>query len=253
MRVVTYNVNGLRAALCKGFLEWMQAVDADVFCLQEVRALPLELPLSELEAMGYGAYFFPAEKRGYSGVAIFSRLPVKRTIMGCGMPQYDREGRLLQVDIEDLSILSVYMPSGTSGEERQAFKMRWLEDFLQYVTLLSKDYPRLLISGDYNICHKAIDIHDPIANKNSSGFLPEERAWMSKFIDSGFVDTFRYFCTEPHYYTWWSYRAGARERNLGWRIDYHMATRGLSDRLRRTQILNQAYHSDHCPVLLEIQ
>ena len=252
MKIITYNVNGLRAALRKGFLDWVRAVDADVICLQEVKALPTEVPVSVFEALGYNCYFAVAEKKGYSGVAIFSRRAVSKVEVGCGIPTYDKEGRILRVDLKNFSILSVYMPSGTSGEQRQAFKMQFLEDFTTYITALRERLPKILLSGDFNICHNSIDIHDPVRNKNSSGFLPEERAWLSKFIETGFVDTFRYFCKEPHYYTWWSYRANARARNLGWRIDYHIATQELLPKLARSQILRTAIHSDHCPVLLEI-
>ncbi len=251
MKIITYNVNGLRAAIRKGFLEWLQATGADVLCLQEVKALPSELPVAALKALGYHCYFAPAEKRGYSGVAILSRRPAQGVVIGCGMERYDKEGRLLQIDLDTVSILSVYMPSGTSGEVRQSFKMNWLHDFMGYVTTLQKKRPQLLISGDFNICHKAIDIHDPVRNKHSSGFLPEERAWVSAFLDMGFIDTFRYFCPDPHCYTWWSYRAHARMRNLGWRIDYHMATNTLKDSLLRSKILSGAVHADHCPLLLE--
>ena len=148
--------------------------------------------------------------------------------------------------------MSVYHPSGTTGETRQAFKMKWLDDFLAYLERLKRDHPKLIICGDFNICHKPIDIHDPIRNANSSGFLPEERAWMQKFIDSGFVDSFRAFNKEPHQYTWWSFRANARERNLGWRIDYNMVSDPLENRMKRAVILPMAKHSDHCPALLEI-
>ena len=252
MKIITYNVNGLRAALRKGFLEWTRAAEADILCLQEVKALPSELPISAFEDLGYSCYFATAEKRGYSGVAIFSRQPVLQVEVGCGLSAYDKEGRLLRIDLDNMSILSVYIPSGTSGEDRQAFKMQFLEDFITYITALRQRFPKILVSGDFNICHKPIDIHDPIRNKNSSGFLPEERAWLSAFIDSGFVDTFRYSCKEAQQYTWWSYLAHARARNLGWRIDYHMATQVLQPQLRRSQILRHALHSDHCPLLLEI-
>ncbi|MEL6538922.1 MAG: exodeoxyribonuclease III, partial [Bacteroidota bacterium] len=172
---------------------------------------------------------------------------------GIGIDLYDREGRTLRADYEDFSVMCVYMPSGSSGDERQAVKMQWLADFEQYIAELRKTHPNLLICGDYNICHQAIDIHNPVSNKNSSGFLPEEREWMSQFLASGFVDTFRKFNPEPHNYTWWSYRAGARGKNLGWRIDYHMVTESLADRVTRAAILPEAKHSDHCPILVEIK
>jgi exodeoxyribonuclease III len=169
------------------------------------------------------------------------------------MELYDREGRVIRTDFENFSLMSVYMPSGSSGDVRQDFKMQWLSDFESYIKDLTMSVPNLIISGDYNICHQPIDIHNPKANVNSSGFLPEERAWIGSFLDNGFIDTFRHFNPEPHHYTWWSFRAGARTKNLGWRIDYHCATASMRERLVRSAILSEAKHSDHCPVLLEIQ
>ncbi|SFC52336.1 exodeoxyribonuclease-3 [Flexibacter flexilis DSM 6793] len=253
MKLVTYNVNGIRAAITKGFWDWLAAVSPDIICLQEIKATPEQFDTNVLAEMGYEAYFFPAEKKGYSGVAIFTKIPAKNVEYGCGMARYDAEGRVLRVDFEDFSVMSVYMPSGSSGEERQQFKFEWLNDFLPYAQQLAQQYPNLIISGDYNICHKAIDIHNPKSNANSSGFLPEERAWFDAFLEKGFVDTFRVFNQEPHHYTWWSYRAGARAKNLGWRIDYNIATVAMTDRLKRSVILPEAKHSDHCPVLLEFE
>ena len=253
VRLITYNINGIRAALRKDLLKWIQATEVDILCLQEVKALRSEIPVVAFEELGYSCYFAPAERKGYSGVAIFSRVPVLGHAIGCAISSSDKEGRLIQIDIEGLSILSVYMPSGSSGDQRQSFKMQWLSDFAEYIHQLRKRCPHLIISGDFNICHQSIDIHDPIRNKNSSGFLPEERNWMSNFLDTGFTDVFRFFCPDPHHYTWWSYRSKARDRNLGWRIDYHLATHSLKNRLQRSQILTQAHHSDHCPVLLDIE
>jgi exodeoxyribonuclease III len=205
-----------------------------------------------IEALGYRHYWYPAQKKGYSGVAIFSKQEPLHVEYGCGMKAYDDEGRILRADFKDLSVMSAYFPSGTTGEERQHFKYKFLDDFQRYANELKKQFPGLIVSGDYNICHKPIDIHNPVNNANSSGFLPEERAWVGKFIESGFIDSFRYFNQEPHNYTWWTYRAGARGKNLGWRIDYHMAARALEKRLKRAAILPDAVHSDHCPVLVEI-
>ncbi len=252
MKIVTYNVNGLRSAINKNFYDWVKAVDCDVLCLQEVKATPEQIDHSIFESFGYNAYWHPAEKKGYSGVAIFSKINPVNVQIGMDNEVYDREGRVIRIDFNDFSILNVYMPSGTSGEERQMFKYMWLDDFYDYISKLKVEYPNLIICGDYNICHQPIDIHNPKSNANSSGFLPEERAWISKFLDLGFIDSFRYFNQEPHHYTWWSYRAGARSKNLGWRIDYQMITKELSDRLQRTIILSDAKHADHCPVLLEI-
>ncbi|MDN5202043.1 exodeoxyribonuclease III [Fulvivirgaceae bacterium BMA10] len=251
-RILSYNINGIRAALKKGFGDWLKKTNADIVCLQEVKAHEEQLDLNIFKSLGYRIYWKPALKKGYSGVAILSKTEPLKVNYESGLTKYDEEGRILTAHYENFSVMSVYMPSGSSGEERQAFKMTFLDDFQEYIEELNKKYPNLIISGDYNICHQAIDIHNPVANKNSSGFLPEERAWLSTFLKSGFIDTFRHFNPEPNHYTWWSYRANAREKNLGWRIDYHMASNGLLDRLSRSTILSQAKHSDHCPILLEL-
>lgn len=252
MKIITYNVNGIRAALGKGFIQWLAAAAPDVLCLQETKAQPEQIPEEEFRALGYDCFWHSAEKKGYSGVGILTRIKPDQVITGMGMPEYDREGRFIRADFGSLSVVSVYHPSGTTGEERQDFKMEWLEDYLDYVNRLKETRPDLVLSGDYNICHKPIDIHDPIRNANSSGFLPEERAWMDRFLAAGYLDTFRVFNDQPHQYTWWSFRAGARQRNLGWRIDYHMVTDSLKPLLQSARILPEALHSDHCPVALSI-
>lgn len=253
MKIVTYNVNGIRAAVRKGLVNWLKATDADLVALQEVKATLAQIDRAIFEDLGYQVYWFPAEKAGYSGVAILSRHLPRHVEYGCGVPVYDYEGRIIRADFDTLSLMSIYVPSGTMGDIRQAFKMEYLADFQDYVDNLRKTVPNLVISGDYNICHQAIDIHNPKGNANTSGFLPEERAWIGGFIENGFVDSFRYFNQEPHHYTWWSQRPGCRERNLGWRIDYHLVTEPLKERLRRAVILPEAKHSDHCPVLLELE
>ena len=253
MKLVTYNVNGIRSAISKGWLEWLEAVNPDIVCLQEIKASPEQLDLAPLEALGYKNYWYPAQKKGYSGVAILSKIEPKQVVFGCGIEDYDNEGRVIRADYDTFSVMSVYMPSGSSGEDRQRFKFQWLDDFLPYITELKAQIPNLIVSGDYNICHQPIDIHNPKSNANSSGFLPEEREGFTQLLGSGFVDTFRFFNKEPHFYTWWSYRAGARQKNLGWRIDYHLATEAMSARLQRSVILSEAKHSDHCPVLLEFE
>lgn len=253
MKIITYNVNGIRSALSKNWLAWLQATQADVVCLQEIKATPDQIAdLYILEQMGYEHYWYPAEKKGYSGTAILTKITPKHVEYGSGMDDYDREGRIIRADFENVSVMSTYFPSGSSGDERQAFKYRFLDDFQLYIDQLKWAYPKLVISGDYNICHKPIDIHNPKSNANSSGFLPEEREWMENFIQGGFVDTFRQFNPDPHHYTWWSYRAGARAKNLGWRIDYHLASKELQPHVKRSAILPDAKHSDHCPVLLEL-
>lgn len=253
MKIITYNVNGIRAAMRKDWINWLKNVDADVVCLQEIKASPDQLiDLLLIEALGYEHYWFPAEKKGYSGTAILTKQSPKHVEYGCGIDVYDREGRIIRADFEDLSVISAYFPSGSSGDARQDFKYQFLDDFQHYSDKLLTAFPNLVISGDYNICHRAIDIHNPKANANSSGFLPEERAWMENFITSGYIDTFRHLHPEPHQYTWWSYRANARAKNLGWRIDYNMASRALENNIKQAAILTDAIHSDHCPVLVEL-
>jgi exodeoxyribonuclease III len=252
MKIITYNLNGIRAAMSKEWLTWLKATDADVVCIQETKAQPEQIDTAAIEALGYNCYYYSAQKKGYSGVAILSKQKPLHVEYGCGIAAYDFEGRVLRADFETCSVISVYHPSGSSGDERQAFKMQWLQDFHTYALDLKTKIPNLIISGDYNICHKAIDIHNPKSNVNTSGFLPEERAWFDDFVASGFIDSFRHLNDEPHQYSWWSYRAGARSKNLGWRIDYNMVTDNLADKITRVAILPDAMHSDHCPVLLEI-
>lgn len=252
MRIITYNVNGIRAAINKGFIEWVKYSDADIICIQESKAQPEQIPTELFREAGYYDYWFSAQKKGYSGVGILAKKEPDNIIHGMGIEKYDNEGRVLRADYGDITILSVYHPSGTSGDERQAFKMTWLDDFLNFSKKLRSLRPNLIVSGDFNICHKPIDIHDPIRNAANSGFLPEEREWIGKFIDDGFIDSFRYFNNEPNNYTWWSYRAGARARNLGWRIDYNMVAVPLEKKMKNAAILADVVHSDHCPAVLDI-
>ncbi|MFD2598190.1 exodeoxyribonuclease III [Sphingobacterium corticis] len=253
MKIVTYNVNGIRAALKKGWLDWLKATAPDVICIQEIKATPDQVPeLVYLEQLGYEHYWYPAQKKGYSGTAIFTRRTPKNIAYGCGHEDYDFEGRMIRVDFDEASVMSVYFPSGTTGDIRQTFKYRFLDDFQNYANDLIKELPKLVVCGDFNICHRAIDIHNPKSNANTSGFLPQEREWMEQFIESGFVDSFRHLNPEPHNYTWWSYRAGSRGKNLGWRIDYNMVSEALAPQIKASSILSEAVHSDHCPVLLEL-
>lgn len=253
MKIITYNVNGLRSALSKGFTDWLTNEQPDIVCLQETKAQPDQIPTLEFEMLGYHSYFFSAKKKGYSGVAILTKNIPDRVISGMGMPQYDDEGRFLRADYGELSVVSVYHPSGTSGEERQAFKMKWLEDFQNYVLELIQTRPQLVLCGDYNICHRPIDIHDPVRNAHNSGFLPEEREWMSRFLESGFIDTFRYFHQEePHHYTWWSFRANARATTNDGVSIIAWASPAVRPLLKDASILPQIKHSDHCPAVLEL-
>ena len=216
MKIFSYNVNGIRAAMTKGFVEWLTA------------------------------------KKGYSGVAILSKTKPKHVEVGAGIDYMDKEGRILRADYEDFSVMSLYLPSGTNID-RLDHKLQFMADFQEYINKLKQSYPNLIICGDYNICHEAIDIHDPVRNANVSGFLPVERKWLDNFLKSGFIDSFRFFNKEPHNYSWWSYRANARNNNKGWRIDYCLVAQPLESRLVRAAILPEAKHSDHCPILVEIK
>jgi len=252
MKIISYNVNGIRAALKKGFIEWLQAADPDVICLQETKAHKEQLDLEIFEKAGYPYhYWFSAQKKGYSSVAVLSKTEPKHIEYGTSIESMDFEGRNLRVDFRDVSVMSLYLPSGTN-ETRLAFKLNYMDEFLNYVSDLKQNHPNLVICGDYNICHEAIDIHDPVRLKNVSGFLPVEREWMTRFLDSGFTDSFRHLNSQPHQYSWWSYRANARANNKGWRLDYHLVSDTLKDTIKRASILSEARHSDHCPVVVEL-
>ena len=253
LKIISYNVNGIRAAMRKGFLEWLQKANPDVICIQETKAMQEQVEVEAIEMAGYPYhYWFSAEKKGYSGVAIFSKTKPNKVVYGTGIDYMDAEGRNLRVDFDEVSVMSLYLPSGTNIA-RLDHKLTYMADFQAYIDQLKREQPNLVICGDYNICHRAIDIHDPIRNANVSGFLPVEREWIDNFINSGFIDSFRYFNKEPHQYTWWSYRANARANNKGWRIDYNMVAQPLQDNLKRAVILPEAMHSDHCPHLVELE
>ncbi|MEN8248074.1 MAG: exodeoxyribonuclease III [Bacteroidota bacterium] len=253
MKIISYNVNGIRAAMKKGLVDWMEAEQPDVLCLQETKATPEQVDVSQFEKLGYNHYWESAEKKGYSGVAILSKQTPEHVEIGSGIPHFDSEGRVIRADFADFSLMNVYIPSGTSGEERQAFKMKWLDEFYDYAHQIAGDKGQLIIVGDYNIAHTEMDIHNPKGNKNNSGFLPEEREWVTKFLDSGFIDTYRHLNPDTEKYSWWTYRFNARKNNKGWRIDYQAATKNMEARLKRAESLNEVFHSDHCPTLLEIE
>ncbi|WP_121967448.1 exodeoxyribonuclease III [Myroides sp. N17-2] len=252
MKVISYNVNGIRAAINKGFIDWIQEENPDVICLQEIKAKEDQVPVADIAAAGYPyQYYYPAQKPGYSGVAILCKKEPNNVVFGTGIDYMDFEGRNVRVDFDTVSVMSLYLPSA-SNIERLDFKYKYMDDFFTYIDALKKEIPNLIICGDYNICHEAIDIHDPIRNAKVSGFLPEERAWLDKFINNGFIDSFRMFNTEPHNYSWWTYRANARNNNKGWRIDYHLVTEPLRAKIKHATILPDVKHSDHCPILVEI-
>ncbi len=252
MRIISYNVNGIRAAIRKGFLDWLASDPADVICLQEVKAFKENIDFEAITRLGYHQYWFSAKKKGYSGVAVFTKKEPREVSYGNGNEQSDEEGRVLQLDFDGWTLINAYFPSGTTGDIRQTYKYQWLDEFYDYLLDGKAKGKKLIVCGDYNICHKPIDIHDPIRNKKSSGFLPEERAWMDKLFSSGFLDSFRHFNAEPNQYSWWSYRARARAKNKGWRLDYITASDELEKNLVRAKILSSVVHSDHCPVFLEL-
>lgn len=253
LRILSYNVNGIRSAASKGLVEWLSGRNDDILCFQEMKATPDQFDTSELEALGYKPFWHSAEKKGYSGVATFTKIQPDKVVAGCGMEKYDREGRILRTDFGDWTLLNCYFPSGTTGDERQAFKMEFLDDFFHWIQELRRERPRLVIVGDYNIAHHPIDIHDPVGNKKSSGFLPEEREWMSRWFESGFTDAFRHLHPDAVSYSWWSFRAGSRGKNKGWRIDYQSVSDNLRAGLRAAAQLPDAVHSDHCPAWVEIE
>lgn len=252
MKIISYNVNGIRAAMRKGFIDWLKSADPDVVLLQETKATQDQVDTHLIEEAGYHHYWFSAQKKGYSGVAILTKTAPSHVEYGTGIESMDFEGRNIRVDFDEVSVMSMYLPSGTNIA-RLEHKLEYMDLLQGYVNNLKKEKPNLVIGGDYNICHEAIDIHDPIRNKNVSGFLPVEREWISNFMESGFVDSFRHLNKEPDNYTWWSYRANARANNKGWRIDYNMVSTPLEKNIERAIILKEAMHSDHCPHMVQLK
>lgn len=254
MRIISYNLNGIRAAMNKGLIDWLKTDPADIICIQETKAHRDNVDYKQFTDLGYHDYWYSAQKKGYSGVAVFSKIKADNVVLGNGHKESDDEGRVIQLDFGDIRLINAYFPSGTSGEERQGFKYVWLDEFYTYLQELRKTHPKLILCGDYNIAHREIDIHDPKGNKKSSGFLPEERAWMDKFLENGWVDSFRKIHPEPHRYSWWSQRfPSVRLQNKGWRIDYITVTEPLEKKIKDAEIYPDVKHSDHCPVYLELK
>lgn len=253
MRIISYNVNGIRSAITKGLLEWLQTEPADIVCFQELKAARESIPTESFEALGFETYWFPAQKKGYSGVGVITkRTPIKVTY-GNTYEQSDFEGRVIQLEFEDFILINAYFPSGSSGEERQVYKYQWLDEFYEFISKVQAQGKPLVICGDYNICHKEMDIHNPKNNKDTSGFLPEERAWMDKWFANDMVDTFRVLQPEPHHYSWWSFRANARNNNKGWRIDYISVSKALETKIVEAAIYPDVKQSDHCPVYVNLE
>ncbi len=249
MKIISYNINGIRASIKKGLVEWIKKINPDVICFQEIKAFKDQFNEQLFIDLGFYCFWHSAQKKGYSGVAILCKKKPNKVVYGMDNEKIDTEGRVLKIEYDNLSIYSVYFPSGSSGDIRQDYKMWFLGKFLKFI---KKQKGSILVSGDYNICHKSIDIHDPIRNKNSSGFLPEERQWITDFLDLGFIDTFREKNKSPNNFSWWSYRALSRKRNKGWRIDYHMLSSLHSKSIKKASILSDVNHSDHCPIYLEL-
>ncbi len=253
MRIFSWNVNGLRAVVKKGFFDWLESEGPDVVCLQEIKARTEDLDEKILNPKGYHAFWNPAERKGYSGVAIFTKKKPVAVHLGLGIERFDCEGRVLRIEFKDFDLFSVYFPNGTSGEERLQYKMEFYDAFLDHCEELRGQGRELVITGDVNTAHKPIDLKNPKANQKNSGFLPEERAWVDKFIEHGYVDSFRAFNEDPDQYTWWSYRFNVRAKNVGWRIDYFFVTEGLMKKVKDSFITPEVMGSDHCPIGLDIK
>ena len=252
VRVLSWNVNGLRAVLKKGFLEWFQKESPDILCLQETKAHPDQLSKSILEVPGYKIYFSSAERKGYSGVAIFTKTAPVKIHNGFGISRFDSEGRILIAEYEDFTLFNIYYPNGKASAERLQYKMDFYQAFLEVADKYREKGKSLMICGDVNTAHKPIDLARPAANETVSGFLPVERAWIDTFLSHGFIDTFRHFNQEGENYTWWDYKTRARERNVGWRIDYFFISTDLKSNIRSSFILKDVMGSDHCPIGIEI-
>ena len=254
MRIITLNVNGLRSAAAKGFAPWMRRQKADVVCLQEIKAQEADLPRALLAPRGLHAFFHPAEKRGYSGVAIYAKREPDKVTLGLGIPDIDAQGRFLQLDFGALSVVSIYLPSGSSGEAAQARKFAFMERFLPRLEQMRACGREFVICGDWNIAHKEIDLTNWRANQKYSGFLPQERDWLTHVFEAhGFVDVFRRLDPRPQRYTWWSNRGAAWAKNVGWRIDYHIATPGIAALARSTDIYTRKRFSDHAPLTVDYE
>ena len=251
MKIISYNINGIRAALKKNLIKWIESESPDIICFQEIKANKEQFDFEIFNSLGYYNFWFSAQKKGYSGVAILSKIEPKKIKYGTGINHIDFEGRVIRADFEKFSVISLYLPSGTNNL-RLNYKLKFMDDFLDYINNLKHEFPNLIICGDYNICHKHIDIHDPIRNKNVSGFLIEERMWLDKFLELGFTDSFRLLNKNPNHYSWWSYRANSRQNNKGWRIDYNLVSNSIKENIYKSYILSDVCHSDHCPVGVEL-
>ncbi len=253
MKILSWNVNGIRAIEKKGFIEWLHKESPDILCLQETKAHPEQLSETIMKPKGYYTYWSAAEKKGYSGVAIFSKKAPKTVTEGLGIKEFDSEGRTLIADYEDFVLFNIYYPNGGSGNKRVPFKMKFYDAFFTLIEKLRKAGRKIIVTGDINTAHTEIDLARPKENVKNTGFLHEEREWVNKFIKSGYVDTFRHFTKDGGHYTWWDYYTGARARDVGWRIDYFFVTENLLPSLKKAFILKDVMGSDHCPIGIELK
>lgn len=251
--IISWNVNGLRAMHRKGFLKWFLDYKPDILCLQEIKATEDQLPRKLRSIDGYHSYFNSAERKGYSGVALYSKIKPKNIEFGFGIEEFDSEGRVQVADYNDFILLNIYFPNGKMSDDRLKYKLDFYDAFLDYVNNLRDQGKNLIICGDLNTAHKEIDLARPKENSNISGFLPVERDWIDKFLENGYVDTFRMFNQDPGNYTWWSYRTRARERNVGWRLDYFFVNQEFKNNIKDSYILSDVMGSDHCPIVLELK
>jgi len=253
LRILSWNVNGIRAVEKKGFIEWLKAEDPDIMCIQEVKASEEQLSEDLKNAEDYNSYFYGAEKKGYSGVAIYSKREPENIRKGFGIKEFDREGRIITAEYESFTLLNVYFPNGKASEERLEYKLSFYKEFVKYVKEIKMSGKDLVICGDVNTAHREIDLARPKENEKVSGFLPKEREWIDRFLECGLIDAFRFFNNDGGNYTWWDFKTRARERNVGWRIDYFFISENLAKSLKSAFILKEVYGSDHCPIGIELQ
>jgi len=252
IKLYSWNVNGIRAAAGKGFLDWLKKEAPGILCIQETKARPEQLSPALINVPSYHSYFSSAERKGYSGVALYSLIEPKRLLYGFGLPKFDSEGRIIAAEYGDFTLINIYYPNGKQNQERLQYKMEFYDAFLNWAEDLRKQKPNLIVCGDINTAHREIDLARPKENEKVSGFLPEERAWLDKFLHYGYIDTFRLFNQEKDHYTWWDQKSRARERNVGWRIDYFFVTDNLEDKVIAADIHPSVQGSDHCPISLVI-
>ncbi|WP_185856360.1 exodeoxyribonuclease III [Blattabacterium cuenoti] len=254
MKIISYNINGIRSGINKGLFHWVEDIQPDILCFQEIKAFPEQINTNILDNFGYYHYWYPSsKKKGYSGVGILCKEKPIHVEYGIGFDSIDQEGRVLRIDLKKISVISLYLPSGKNIKNRLSFKFHFMYQFFHHVKKIKKEFKNLIICGDYNICHKDKDIHDPIKNREVSGFLPEERKWMTHFLNLGFIDSFRNYVQESNHYSWWSYTHNARKNNKGWRIDYAMVSTSLIKKMKKAYLLPEIQYSDHCPAGLELE